>query len=44
MSNLAAPDIDALARITRGHGRHLQHREELLRAFIHHSPLSLRLR
>lgn len=43
MSNLACPDLSTLTHLTRRHGRRLQRQEDLLRSFIHHSPLSLRL-
>jgi transposase len=44
LANLAYFDLPSLAASTRHHARHLQHRPELLRSFIHHSPLFLRLR
>ena len=43
MANLACWDLDTLTTATRRHGRSLQRQENLLRSFIHHSPLSLRL-
>ena len=44
MANLAIPDVDELADATRCHARALQHRSELLKSFVRHSPLSLRLK
>ena len=44
LANLACPDVDQLAVISRRHTRSLQHKSALLRSFIHHSPLSLRLK
>lgn len=44
LANLACTEVDTLAGLARLHGRSLQRREALLRSFIHHSPLSLRLR
>ena len=44
LANLACPDVDLLAVIGRRHARSLQRKETLLRSFIAHSPLSLRLR
>jgi transposase len=44
LANLACPDVDRLAVLGRQHARRLQHKPDLLRSFIHHSPLSLRLR
>jgi len=44
MANLACLDLDTLALTTRHYGRSLQHRQTLLRSFIRHSPLSLRLK
>lgn len=44
LANLASPDSIALAATTRCHARSVQRRRALLRSFIHHSPLSLRLR
>ena len=44
LSNLAITDVQELTDISRRHGRALQRQEHLLRAFIHHTPLSLRLR
>jgi transposase len=41
--NLACPDVDALAAAGRRHTRSLQYKAGLLRSFIRHSPLSLRL-
>ena len=43
LSNLAITDLQALADISRRHGRALQRQENLLRGFIRHTPLSLRL-
>lgn len=44
LANLACTEVDTLAGMARQHGRSLQRREALLRSFIHHSPLSLRLK
>ena len=44
MANLAIPDIDELADVTRSHARSLQHRSDLPKSFVRHSPLSLRLK
>ena len=44
MVNLAIPDIDELADVARSHARSLQHRCDLLKSFVRHSPLSLRLK
>ena len=43
LANLAIPDIDELADMARSHARSLQHRSDLLKSFVRHSPLSLRL-
>ena len=44
MANLAIADVDELADVTRCHARSLQHRSDLLKSFVRHSPLSLRLK
>jgi transposase len=44
LANFAAFELDTLARATRKSGRSLQRKEYLLRSFINHSPLSLRLK
>ena len=44
MANIACLDLDTLAHTTRRHTRSLQYQPPLLRSFIHHSPLSFRLR
>ena len=44
LANLAIPDVDELADVARSHARSLQHRSDLLKSFIRHSPLSLRLK
>jgi len=44
LANLAGTEVGALAGIARRHGRTLQRREALLRSFVDHSPLSLRLK
>jgi transposase len=44
LANLACPDVDQLAVVSRRDTRSLQHKSALLRSFIHHTPLSLRLR
>jgi len=44
MANRAIHEVEPLADATRQCARSLQCNEELLRSFLHHSPLSLRLR
>jgi len=44
LANFTAFDVDALADFTRRNGRSIQNRQSLLRSFIQHSPLSLRLK
>jgi hypothetical protein len=44
MANAALLDLASLTATTRHHARSLQRRDSPLRSFIHHSPLSLRLR
>lgn len=44
LANLAFFDLDALTTTARRHGRSLQRKPDLLRSFLRHSPLSLRLR
>jgi transposase len=44
MANDPPLDTGTLAGATRRHGKRLQRREELLRSFLKHSPLFLRLR
>jgi transposase len=44
LANAVYLDCDTLADATRTNARSLQHEQALLRSFIHHSPLSLRLR
>jgi transposase len=43
LANDALYDIQTLARTTRRHGKSLQSRQPLLRSFLKHSPLFLRL-
>ena len=43
-ANLPLFELDALTTTARRHSRSLQHHEHLLRAFIKHSPLSLRIK
>lgn len=43
LANLACPDVETLAASGRRHARGLQHKPGLLRSFIRHAPLSLRL-
>ena len=43
LANLACSDVDELATVGRRHARSVQHQPHLLRSFIRHSPLSLRL-
>ena len=44
LANLACLDLATLSARTRQHGRSLQRQPRLLRSFLHHAPLSLRLR
>ena len=44
MANLAKFEVFELANAARRHGRSLQRCSKLLRSFVQHSPLSLRLR
>ena len=44
MANLAPEDVETLTRQTRRHGRGIQRKGSLLRSFIDHSPLPLRLK
>jgi len=44
LANFAAFELDVLADAARKSGRSLQRKEYLLRSFIEHSPLSLRLK
>jgi transposase len=44
LANAALLDLASLTTTTRHHARSLQRQRGLLRSFIHHSPLSLRLR
>ncbi len=41
--NLAIPNVDELADMTRSHAKSLRHRSDLLKYFVRHSPLSLHL-
>jgi len=43
LANLAARQVEVLAAIAHRHSRALQHRQPLLRSFLAHSPLFLRL-
>jgi transposase len=43
LANLAAHDLDILTEVARRHSRSLQRKEHLLRSFLKHAPLSLRL-
>jgi transposase len=43
LANLACPEVVALAAAGRRHARSLQRKTGLLRSFIRHTPLSLRL-
>ncbi|WP_162932157.1 transposase [Solimonas sp. K1W22B-7] len=43
LANLACHDLETLTLNARHHARRLQHRQDLLRSFIEHSPLPLRL-
>lgn len=44
LANWAFNDVETLAQTARRHGRSLQHKHALLRSFVDHSPLPLRLR
>lgn len=44
LANLACLSLDTLAETARRHSRSLQHQQVLLRSFIQHSPLPLRLK
>jgi len=44
LANWAPTDLATLTTTTRHHGRSIQRREPLLRSFLKHSPLSLRLK
>ena len=44
LANLALTELPSLQSVTRRHARSLQHKERLLRSFLKHSPLILRLR
>ena len=44
MANLAIPDVDELADATRSHARSVQRRSDILKSFVRHSPLPLRLK
>ena len=44
LANLTASDVGELAGMARSYARSLQHRGDLLKSFIRHSPLSLRLK
>lgn len=44
MANFAPADIDTLLSATRHHSRSLQRKQDLLRSFMKHCPLSLRLK
>ena len=44
LANLAAPELDVLADSARRAARSVQRKPHLLRSFLTHSPLSLRLR
>ena len=44
MANLAAFDVESLAKTTRSHGRSIQKKPNLLHSFVKHTPLSLRLK
>ena len=44
LANVAATELDPLAQLARHHGRRLQRTPRLLRSFLAHSPLFLRLK
>lgn len=44
LANLAPPDLPTLTTRTRSSGRSIQHSQSLLRSFVKHAPLPLRLK
>lgn len=44
LANCAIADLDELSDTTRHHSRSLQRKQNLLRSFVRHSPLPLRLK
>ena len=44
LANFAPRDLDSLLHSTRHHGRSLQRKHDLLRSFMAHCPLSLRIK
>jgi transposase len=44
LANLGATDVDELAGVARQRGRSLQRKQRLLRSFLAHTPLPLRLK
>jgi putative transposase len=44
LANLPFPDLLSLAKTARRHTKALQQKQKLLRSFLRHSPLSLRLK
>jgi transposase len=44
LANLAVQEVTDLAKVARHHGHSLQRKPDLLRSFLRHSPLFLRLR
>jgi len=44
LANLTAVDVEALADTTRCNGRSIQRKQNLLRSFVKHAPLPLRLK
>jgi len=44
LANAAIAELEELTDTTRHHGRRIQRRQSLLRAFLEHSPLSLHLK
>ena len=44
LANLAVTEIESLTHMARRHSRKLQRRPSLLRSFVDHSPLFLRLK
>ena len=44
LANCALFEVNSLAKATRSHVRSLQRKQKLLRAFMKHSPLAMRLR
>ena len=44
MANVAPVTIESLAQTARNHGRSIQRKQNLLRSFLKHTPLSVRIK